>query len=1386
MEQVLHSQLQLYLSKVEECKRRAEGLLRQETIQYEEIIEKKISLKIYHDRLTQTFEKYLQTSETLPEVFMQQCIEVQAAAEDTLINIEVLVQTQEQVKRVQPTTSTAVTRLPKLSLPKFNGNVLEFTEFWDRFESSIGNQTLNDVDKLTYLLGCLSGTALDTIRGLPTTNSNYNIAVKALQDRFGNKTLTLDAHFKALSELKRANDSAESCRFTLNALEKNLRILKNLGEDVNSNHLRVVIMSKFPERILYEVNVLNGINSNAEKTIQGLERIITAMEIANEGTKVKAEAKDTATTEALHIRAARKRKNEAVDTETCQQTKRKPQQHPWAGSRQARVPVRPDKRKSISIAAGHTKRVKYEITCVFCTGEHYSYLCKQVTSNKDRRKKLSSASRCFNCFGVGHYAYSCRYRQTCAFCGGSHNRALCPRNGESLPKHKKNETHMYNYNNSYSFLQTATVEVKAGGRTSRGRVLLDSGSQRSYITSNLASKLDIKIDGEDQLLVYTFGAEKPKEVPSSFTNITLKTKRGIEKLIRVNIVPYITSKIPIPDTSNLPVDIIADDDNLGESIDLLIGNDYYFSFIHNETVRLDENLYVINTDFGWIVSGNLKGEPPTKNTLSVLTYCHCHEHNMYFSEPDLPLQNRDMKFLWSLESIGITDSPKTTIDEEAIEHFNKTVKYKRGRYLVKWPWTQSPPDLPTNYGLAYGRLKGLLNRLDPDTLQEYDKILKEQLNMNIIEKVINPGNAYHQTTPPVHYLAHHMVKQEGKRGRIVYDASAKLKDQKGLNECMYRGPSMLQELTSLILKFRTNKIGIVADVEKAFLQIGLQEHDRDVTRFLWIKDPDKPLSEDNLIHLRFCRVPFGIISSPFLLTASIRYHMAKTNPQLLSKIADKCYVDNLVTGAASQTEAYELYEETNKTFEELSMNIRDWNSNDETFLQTIPKTQQAIKADVTKVLGLMWNLKRDTLRLNIKEHLLNKQKIKSTKDKREVLSVVASLYDPCGYVSPLILPAKLLFQEICNSKLKWDAELSDDLKAKWERVAAKLKLAEQVEIPRFVGLPQSKEVKYELHCFTDASKDSFAAVVYIRSYNGKQSKISLLMSKARVTPSENKDNLQIPRLELLGYVIGSRLLKYVKNALELPIEKEYLWTDSQVVLNESYWPNNRHFKGCHTLVAGESLDTNGPDGSEIDVDVMNDEQNISIDEVEATQETQEAVQINNGIDCNQIMSSDTQAIKKMQEAFFPEEVKGKVTHLSRNLGLFLDVDGVLRCKGRMGNTDWTYDKKHPILIPKGSPLTDDIVRKTHETNYHVGVPHTLSLVRQRYWIPGGRAEVQRILRKCPQCIKHGGGPYQLPHAPALPAERVSYSSPFTYTGIDYFGPVYIDAGKVLRRGGFVL
>ena len=194
-------------------------------------------------------------------------------------------------------------------------------------------------------------------------------------------------------------------------------------------------------------------------------------------------------------------------------------------------------------------------------------------------------------------------------------------------------------------------------------------------------------------------------------------------------------------------------------------------------------------------------------------------------------------------------------DDEALKHFNETIKFNDGRYQI------DEFSLSDNYSVAIARMKMLIHRLqaDKDLLHKYDEIIQQQIRNNIIEEV----DVTKPSETKKYYLPHHPIltpDKETTKIRIVYDASAKAKSTaSSLNECLLRGPIILPDLCGLLLRFRLHELVLLADVEKAFLQIGIQERERDVTRFLWLRDVHSAtMSESNLVVYRFCRVPFGL------------------------------------------------------------------------------------------------------------------------------------------------------------------------------------------------------------------------------------------------------------------------------------------------------------------------------------------------------------------------------------------------------------------------------------------------------------------------------------------------------------------------------------------------
>ena len=149
--------------------------------------------------------------------------------------------------------------------------------------------------------------------------------------------------------------------------------------------------------------------------------------------------------------------------------------------------------------------------------------------------------------------------------------------------------------------------------------------------------------------------------------------------------------------------------------------------------------------------------------------------------------------------------------------------------------------------------------------------------------------------------------------------------------------------------------------------------------------------------------------------------------------------------------------------------------------------------------------------------------------------------------------------------------------------------------------------------------------------------------------------------------------------------------------------------------------------------------------------------------------------------------KLKQTSSLFRLDPFLDEKGLLRIGGRLQRATLAYEVKHPIVVPKKSHITDLLIRQYHsQDQYHQGCGMTHNALRQAgYWIINGRSSVSRHLRKCTICRKLRG-PAQVQKMANLPAERITPAAPFTYSGMDVFGPWYIKEGrKELKRWGLI-
>ena len=580
---------------------------------------------------------------------------------------------------------------------------------------------------------------------------------------------------------------------------------------------------------------------------------------------------------------------------------------------------------------------------------------------------------------------------------------------------------------------------------------------------------------------------------------------------------------------------VVDEDSV--EIQILIGMDYYWDIVLGGTVRGSENLVAIETKFGYVLSGP-NGSSCYQQSKTLFT-------NVLFTDMGNQTLQQDVRRFWDLEAIGIKEQK-----EKSSETFEMDLEKRPDRYYVNLPWKKDNQEtLCDNYRLSRRRLTATLAKLrkNPTLLETYSNTIAEQERLQIIEEV-DPSKE--SEVGRTYYMPHHAVIKENRettKVRVVYDASSK-EQGVSLNEALERGTTTFTDLFAVLVRFRSYKVGLLADIEKAFLSIGVKEEDRDALRFLWTEDPHD--ENANIRHMRFARVCFGIISSMALLDNTISHHLElhrEESPDVVKKIVDSLYVDDLSGDGDNMENCLELYTTSKEIFKEAGMNIRKWKTNDPELKKLISEREnleEVKEENITKVLGIPWNTSTDELQFNTPAVEFQQDAIVT---RRTLLRFTASIFDPLGMLSPAVLKLKVLFQKSCKETKDWDIKLSSELIKeiqRWMQGAADFK---GLKVKRPYNMTRSTSTV--LVGFCDASGEAYAAVVYCLelSEDGEQTS-SLVASKTRVAPLIVQT---IPRLELLGALILSRLVLKVKECLEqvAKIEKIICLTDAEVVLN---------------------------------------------------------------------------------------------------------------------------------------------------------------------------------------------------------------------------------------------
>ena len=348
----------------------------------------------------------------------------------------------------------------------------------------------------------------------------------------------------------------------------------------------------------------------------------------------------------------------------------------------------------------------------------------------------------------------------------------------------------------------------------------------------------------------------------------------------------------------------------------------------------------------------------------------------------------------------------------------------------------------------------------------------------------------------------------------------------------------------MICQNRNFKVALSADIEKIYRQILVHEEDRKYQAIIWRFD-----SQDKMSVFRLNTVTYGLGPSSFLAIRSL-IQLAndyQTEHSLAAAIVrNEMYSDNVLTGAHSRDEAIVKIKDLRALFQKGRMYLRKWSSNDPGSLLTL--TPDLLVTDQVKllsqehavpILGIAWHTTPDCFMFHL-ESITHQNGV----TKRSILSRIARLFDPLGWLGPVIVQAKILLQSLWLLKVDWDDPLPETVESRWSTWIKELPQVSKIRIPRWTGFTLLTRV-VELHGFADASKSAFGAVLYLRRATEGKVSISLQNTKSKVAPIKT---LSIPRLELCAAVLLVRIAKQFIESTTLDISDVHLWTDSADVL----------------------------------------------------------------------------------------------------------------------------------------------------------------------------------------------------------------------------------------------
>ncbi|GFW98419.1 integrase catalytic domain-containing protein [Trichonephila clavipes] len=515
----------------------------------------------------------------------------------------------------------------------------------------------------------------------------------------------------------------------------------------------------------------------------------------------------------------------------------------------------------------------------------------------------------------------------------------------------------------------------------------------------------------------------------------------------------------------------------------------------------------------------------------------------------------------------------------------------------------------------------------------------------------------------------------------------------------------------------------------------------------------------------------------------------KDNPNLSRVLQEDIYMDDLLSGADTPNNAISICKDIAHVLSTRGFHLRKWNSNSTEFLAQFSEHSShdarvefsKDSNESSKVLGLFWNSSNDTFGFQPSLELT------PPFTKRRILSESSKIFDPLGLLSPCTVFMKIFYQKLWPTKTDWDSPIPQQLTEDWLRFQKAFNAINYLTVPRWVILTADNIV--ELYGFADASSLAYAAAIYCRQKHNGKIKVQLLVSKTKVAPVKQ---VSIPRLELCGAHLLSKLFKSVLRTLKYYTFDVFACTDSKIVLS---WLSG-HPRQWKTFVANRT--------SEI-IEVLPTKHWRHVPSKENPADI-----ASRGIDPKCLpdcklwwqgppwlrleTSSWPKAESSCDEA--SDEIASQGSSISSShinttsltfsetktaeetiIRWVQDEHGLVRVGGRLQNSQLRFNSKHPIILPSQHSISELLIKEQHIAHLHAGPTLLAHVLRQSHWIVGSRKLINKCIRKCLKCNKFKTSTTTPQLMGNLPKHRVTLERPFFSCGIDYAGPVLIKCNK---------